>query len=101
MGEQIKQTGNEAVERWHKKMPSFFRRMIYLCMLVLGTAIAVNTLFKYFDIQPHQWWTDVLPYLTGVPFGMMFAAKFTCDGGFRDKIMGSLDKHTILDKDDN
>jgi hypothetical protein len=101
MGEQIKQTSNEAVERWHKKMPRFFRWMMYLCGLVVGTAVAVNTFFNSFGIQPHEWWTDILPYLTGVPFGMMFAAKFTCDGGFRDKSMGSLDGHTILDKDDN
>lgn len=100
MGEEIKKTGNEAVRRWQEKMPKFFRWMMYLCGLIAGTTIVVNTFFVNFGIQPHEWWTDLCPYLTGVPIGMMFAAKFTCDGGFRDKSMECLDKNTVIDKDD-
>ena len=100
MGEIIKQTGNEAVERWRKKMPKFFRHVMWLCVLVAGAATAVHVYFTQFGIQPHEWWTDVLPYLTGVPIGMAFCCKFTVEGGFRDKQMDKLN-NTILDKDDN
>lgn len=100
MGEVIKQTGNEAVERWHKKMPKFFQRIMWLCILVAGMATTVHVYFTQFGIQPHQWWNDVLPYLTGIPIGMAFLAKFTVDGGYRNKQMDKLN-NTVLDKDDN
>lgn len=99
MGEVIKQTGNEALERWRERMPKFFRWMMYLCGMVAGMTVAINTAFASFGITPHEWWTDICPYLIGVPVGMMFCAKFTCDGGFREKQMES--HNTILDKDDN
>lgn len=99
MGEKIKKTGNEAVRRWQEKMPKFFRWMMCLCALISGTALAVNTAVLAAGAQPHEWWVDVFPYLIGVPAGVMFCAKFTCDGGFRDK---TVERHnTILDKDDN
>lgn len=101
MGEQIKQTGNEAVRRWHEKMPRFFQRVFWTCICIAGAATAIHVYFTQFGIQPHEWWNDVLPYLTGVPIGMAFMAKFTVDGGFRDKTLDSINKNTILDKDDN
>ena len=101
MGEAIKETGNEALKRWQEKMPKFFRRIMWLCICIASTATAVHLYFTHFGIQPHEWWLNVLPYLTGIPFGMAFMAKFTVDGGFRDKTMDTIDKHTILDKDDN
>lgn len=99
MGEMIKNTGNEAVKRWHEKMPKFFRWMMYLCGLVAGTTLCVNTFFNMSGIVPHDWWRDICPYLTGIPIGAMFAAKFTCDGGFRDKSMDKINGHTILERD--
>jgi hypothetical protein len=101
MGEAIKNTGNEAVKRWQEKMPKFFRWMMYLCGMVAGMTVAINTAFASFGITPHEWWTDICPYLIGVPVGAMFCAKFTVDGGMRDKTIEQLNKNTVLDKDDN
>lgn len=99
MGKAIKETGNEAVKRWQKKMPKFFRMMMWVCALISGTALAVNTAILAAGAQPHEWWQEIFPYLIGVPAGGMFICKFTCDGGFREKQM---ENHaTILDKDDN
>ena len=99
MGETIKNTGNEAVRRWHEKMPKFFRLVMYLCGMIAGMTVAINTAFASFGITPHEWWTDVCPYLIGVPVGMGFCAKFTCEGGFRDKTLDSLNKNTELNHD--
>ena len=99
MGEEIKKTGNEALKRWQEKMPKFFRVVMWICALISGTALAVNT--AILAAQPHDWWVEIFPYLIGVPAGAMFAAKFTCDGGFRDKSIGQISKNTVLDKDDN
>ena len=101
MGESIKRTGNEAVERWHQKMPRFFRIVMYLCAMVVGMTVAVNTAFASFGIQPHDWWTDICPYLIGVPVGVGFCCKFTVEGGFREKTMDKINNNTLLDKDDN
>lgn len=98
MGEEIKSTGNEAVKRWQKKMPKFFRMMMWICALISGTALAVNTAILAAGAQPHEWWQEIFPYLIGVPAGGMFICKFTCDGGFRDK---AISQNTVLDKDDN
>ena len=99
MGETIKETGNEAVKRLKEKMPKFFRWMMYLCALIGGTALAVNTAILAAGATPHDWWVDIFPYLIGVPAGAAFACRFTVDGGFREKQM---ENHvTILEKDDN
>ena len=98
MSESIK--NNEAVQRWKKKMPKFFRWIMYVCALVSGTALVVNTAMITSGAQPHEWWVDIYPYLIGIPVGMAFCAKFTVDGGMRDKSLEKLDKNTKLDKDD-
>lgn len=97
MGEKIRRS--ELVERWHKKMPKFFRWLMYLCAFVAGLAFAVNTALSTAGATPHEWWTDIYPYLIGIPVGMGFCCKFTVDGGFRDKSMEHLNKNTILDHD--
>ena len=101
MGEVIKQTGNEMMERWQENMPKFFRVMMYLCGMIAGMTVAVNTAFASFGITPHEWWTDICPYLIGVPVGMGFCCRFTVDGGYRDKSIGQISKNTVLEKDDN
>ena len=99
MGEELRKTSNEAIKRWKERMPKFFRWMMYLCACISGTALAANTAILAAGAQPHEWWSDLFPYLIGVPAGVMFACKFTVDGGFRDKAMEN--HNTILDKDDN
>jgi len=100
MGEQIKNTGNEIVERWQEKMPKFFRWMMYICAFVAGLALSVNTAITLGGGTTHEWWNDIYPYLLGVPAGAAFCAKFTVDGGMREKALDNLNKNNILDKDD-
>jgi len=64
-------------QRWSNAMPKFFRRMMWVCGLISGTALAANESMELAHIQPHQWWIDVVPYLVAVPAGAMFACKFT------------------------
>ena len=67
----------EVLKRWHNKMPKFFSRICWVCSLVSGTALAVNAAILAAGVQPHEWWSDILPYLVGIPAGMAFVAKFT------------------------
>lgn len=63
--------------RWQNAMPKFFRRMMWICGLISGTALAAHESMELAHIQPHEWWLDIEPYLVAVPAGAMFACKFT------------------------
>lgn len=63
--------------RWRNHMPVFFRRLFWICSLISGTALAVNTAIVAGGGTPHEWWQDIYPYLLGFPAGIAFAAKFT------------------------
>jgi len=67
----------ELKQRWRNAMPQFFKRMMWICGLVSGTALAAHESMALAGIQPHQWWLDIEPYLVAVPAGAMFACKFT------------------------
>ena len=99
MGEQIKETGNEAVKRWQEKMPRFFRSLMILAIGVITTASAIHFGLPALGAEHSEWWPEVYKYTIGVCIGVAVASKFTCDGGFREK---QIEKHnTILEKDDN
>lgn len=101
MGEQIKRTGNEIVERWQSRMPRFFYWLMVIACGIGGTAFAINTGVPMMGGQLHEWWGDIYTYVISVCIGIIFACKFTCDGGFRDKTMDKINNNTLLDKDDN
>lgn len=63
--------------RWQNAMPKFFKRMMWICGLISGTALAANEAMELAHIEPHQWWIDVRAYFIAVPAGAMFACKFT------------------------
>lgn len=84
MGETIIQTKNEAINRWHEKMPSFFRRIVILCAIVATTAFTVNTALQVAGAEPHDWWRDIYPMLIGVPIGMIVICKLTVAGGYKN-----------------
>ncbi len=63
--------------RWHNAMPKFFKRMMWICGLISGTALAANEAMEVAGIEPHQWWIDTRAYFIAVPAGAMFACKFT------------------------
>ena len=90
--------------RWTNTMPKFFRVICYICALVSGTALAVNTAIVDGGGVPHEWWVDIYPYLLGIPAGAAFVAKFTQTYGKDGKpIEGKPQEpesgNTILDKD--
>lgn len=73
----IRDFWNMLRHRWKNAMPKFFRRMMWICGLISGTALAAHESMALAGIQPHAWWLDVEPYLVAVPAGAMFACKFT------------------------
>ena len=73
----MKDFWKELRQRWRNAMPQFFKRMMWICGLVSGTALAANEAMTVAGIEPHQWWIDIRPYLIAVPAGAMFACKFT------------------------
>lgn len=84
MGKNIIKTKNEAVERWHKKMPRFFRQIVVLCACVALSAFVINTALVISGAEAHLWWRDIYPLLIGVPTGMVIVCKLTVAGGYRD-----------------
>ena len=100
MGEVIKQTGNEMMERWQEKMPKFFRRLMTLAIGIISTATAINFGMPALGAEHSEWWPEVYRYIIGICIGVAGASKFTCDGGFREKQSEKISK-TILEKDDN
>lgn len=68
---------NTLKNRWENAMPKFFSRICWICALISGTALAVNTAILGGGGTAHEWWNDIYPYLLGVPAGMAFVAKFT------------------------
>lgn len=84
MGEQIKKTGNEIVERWHSKMPRFFYWLVVIAVGIGGTAATINTLVPMTGGVLHEWWTDLYPYIFGGSVGVICACKFTVSGGWKE-----------------
>ena len=84
MGERIRKTSNELVERWQKKMPRFFRQIVVLCACVALSAFVINTAMSVAGATPHEWWNDIYPLLIGVPTGMIIVCKLTVAGGYKD-----------------
>ena len=52
----------EAKSRWSRKMPKFFRIIMWVCGFVSGTALAVNTAIMAAGAQPHDWWVNIFPH---------------------------------------
>lgn len=73
----MKDFWKELKARWRNAMPQFFKRMMWICGLISGTALAAHESMELAHIQPHDWWIDIEPYLVAVPAGAMFACKFT------------------------
>lgn len=93
MVEKIRSFVREAGKRWKARMPKFFNRVCWVCSLISGTALAANEAMQLAGAAPHEWWSDLFPYLVGVPAGMAFIAKFTQTY--------PKSGNTVLDKDNN
>jgi hypothetical protein len=68
---------NTIRSRWTTAMPKFFSVICWVGALISGTALAANTAITAGGGTPHEWWTDIYPYLLGIPAGAAFVAKFT------------------------
>ena len=91
MGEQIINTGNEAVKRWHQKMPRFFYWLVVIACGIAGAAFAINTGVPALGGTLDEWWTEWYGRVLSGCIGVVFACKFTVAGGYKkidpDKIM--------------
>ena len=84
MGEQIKQTGNELLGRWHQKMPRFFYWLVVIACGIGGLAFAINNGIPALGGTHSDWWADVYRYILGGCIGVVFVCKFTVAGGYKE-----------------
>ena len=63
--------------RWQNAMPKFFSRICWVCSLISGAALAINTAITAGGGYAPEWWNSIYPYLLGIPAGAAFVAKFT------------------------
>ena len=91
MGEQIKNTGNEMMERWHQKMPRFFYWLVVAACGIGGMAFAINTAVPALGGTLDEWFVEWYGRIISGCIGVIFACKFTVAGGYRkidpDKIL--------------
>jgi hypothetical protein len=99
MGEQIINTGNEAVKRWHQKMPRFFYWLVIVACGIGGTAFAINSGVPALGGTLDEWWTDIYSYIIGASIATVFVCKFTVAGGYKkidpDKILRGEHPHGV------
>ena len=84
MGEKIKHTGNEIVERWHQKMPRLFYWIVVIASCIGSTAFAINTGVPALGGTLHEWWTDIYSYIIGGCIGIICVCKLTVAGGYKN-----------------
>lgn len=91
MGEQIIKTGNEAMERWHQKMPRFFYWLVVIACGIGGLAVAINFGLPALGGEHSEWWPEVFRYVVSTCIGIVFTCKFTVAGGYKkidpDKVL--------------
>ncbi len=83
MGEQIKNTGNELIERWHQKMPRFFYWLVVIACGVGGLAVTINIGLPLIGGTHSDWWPEVFRYVASTCIGIIFTCKFTVAGGYK------------------
>ena len=101
MGDVIKKTSNEVVERWKAKMPSFFYWLTVIAMSVLSVAVTIHFTVESAGAQHVEWWSAVYPYLVGVCAGIIGVSKLTVKGGYKKLDPDNIPGRTILNKDKN
>lgn len=65
------------ISRWKATTPKFFKWIVRLGLAVSGTAVAIHVALVSGGAVEPAWWTDIYPYLIGVPAGMAAVAKMT------------------------
>lgn len=77
MGQTVRAWWIVCRQRWTAAMPRFFKVMMRIFACIGGATIAINTAFTSMGIIPHDWWTEIQPYLIGISVGGCFVCKFT------------------------
>lgn len=77
MGRNISNSIRSIKERWTAKSPVIFRRICNVCVGISTVAAAIQTALMASGATTPQWWTDIFPYLIGIPAGMAAVAKLT------------------------
>lgn len=83
MGEHIKKTGNEMMERWHRKMPPFFYWLVVVACGIGGLAFTINTCTPALGGTLDAWWEEWYGRIISGCIGIVFACKFTVAGGYK------------------
>ena len=100
MGEQIKRTGNEIVERWHQKMPRFFYWIVVVVSCIVSTAFAINTGVPAMGGTLPEWFTDIYSHILTCGIGIIAVCKFTVAGGYKNINPDDITNgNAIVDKD--
>ncbi len=63
--------------RWKATTPKFFKWVVRIGLSVSAVAIAIHVALVSGGAAEPAWWTDIYPYLIGVPAGMAAVAKMT------------------------
>ena len=63
--------------RWEATTPKFFKWVVRIALSVSAVAIAIHVALVSGGATEPAWWTDIYPYLIGVPAGMAAVAKMT------------------------
>ena len=77
MGKSINSSWQSIRDRWTAKSPKIFRRICNICVGISTVAVAIQTALVAAGAATPAWWTDVFPYLVGIPAGMAAVAKLT------------------------
>ena len=69
----------QVISRWKATTPKFFKGIAVFATCVSVTAISINTALLGAGASAPSWWSDIFPYLVGIPAGMAAVAKLTKD----------------------
>lgn len=91
MGESIKKTGNEVVERWHQKMPRFFYWIVVIVCSIIATAFAIHSGVPAMGGTLPEWFTEIYSHILTCGIGIICVCKLTVAGGYKkidpDKVL--------------
>lgn len=98
MGEMIKNTGNELKNRWVRKMPRFFRLIVYLATSIATTAVAVNFGVPALGGTLYEWWGELYTHTLVGCISIVMVCKLTVAGGYKkidadELLRGEIHRH--------
>lgn len=83
MGEKIKHTGNELMERWVQRMPRFFQMIVKIVLSIAATATTVNFAVPALGGTLYEWWPGVYTNILVGSICVLMVCKLTVAGGYK------------------